>query len=46
MQGVYISHEVRNPEKLMEENQKILEGLITNPEKKKYDQENIALAMI
>ncbi len=43
MQGAYISHEVRNPEWLMEQNSQILKGLIMNPEKKQYDQENKSL---
>jgi hypothetical protein len=34
MRGVYISDQVRNPDKLYQDHQGVLERLIANPEKR------------
>ena len=46
MRGAFISDQVRNPDKLYQDSQQVLQELITNPEKSRYDQENIALSLI
>lgn len=46
MQGVYISHDVRNPDKLMKENEEVIQRLLKDPHRKKYDQENTCLEVL